>query len=566
VIGVLLNLLVVAFFVWIIARRFNKNATTAKRSNNYELRRFFQYLVLYGLLIIVAVGLSGLLGELLDGSSYVEGSRTALARSLAFTVVGLPIFVGVALWTRRRFQASADEGDSPEWGLYLTAAAITSLIVAMTALMELLEWAFGTSSYEGDALARLLVWGAAWAIHYWLSVKVTSFDRGRAHNIIGSAIGLFVSVGGLVTVFGAAIEELVFTTSSFMTRNNDLTDGLGALIAGAIVWFLYWIRRVLRSERDLLWLAYVLLLGVAGGLVMWVIAASTALYRTAVWFIGEPNTDIASGHFANLPTLIGTAVVGLLVWWYHRAVLASGPQVGRTEVSRIYEYLIAGIGLVAATIGLALVIIALFDALTGSAALAGVSAINALLAAITLLVVGLPFWWIYWSRAQRAASADPEVEVPSVTRRTYLFLLFGISGITAIVALLVAVYAFFNDAVEGQLSLQTVRDMRFAISILIATGLVAAYHIAVYNRDRSLGIHEVVRGPRRILLVGAVDDAVRKAVATRTGAAVEVWQRTDGYGVFASDSLLATLEGITSEEVMVLARDGGVEVIPIRRR
>jgi hypothetical protein len=301
---------------------------------------------------------------------------------------------------------------------------------------------------------------------------------------------------------------------------------------------------------------------------MWGIAASTALYRALVWWIGDPSAPTARGHFANLSTLAATAAIGLLVWWYHRAVLAGGPQAGRTEISRIYEYLIAAIGLVAGAAGLATVIIAIFDAFTGSRALAGGSAVNTLLAAATLLVVGLPFWWIFWNRAEAAAKADPAIEIPSVARRSYLFALFGVGGIIAIVSLLVAVYAFFADLVESRLSFDTVRDMRIPLSILIATGLVSAFHIAVYRRDRSLGIvDEHLTRLQSIILVGG-DEQLRRAVADQTGVHVHLWQRTDVDGMEAIDTrdrVLAALTGVTAEEVIVLPREGVIEVIPIRR-
>lgn len=561
--GAILNLLVFVIIIVLVVRRFSRGSHSNRSARPaMVLRRVFQYIVLYGLLVIVAIGLSGLLAPLLEDASFVSGSRNALARSLAFIVVGVPIFAGVVVWTRRRFAASRDEGDSVEWGLYITAAGITSLAVSMASASEILQWALGTSTYNGSDLAQLLVWGTTWVIHYRLSRTVTSFERGRPHHIIGAVIGVAVAVGGLITLLAAALDRLFFASGSLISGDRDLKEGLAALIVGAVVWVFYWFARVMSSPRDTLWLAYVLLLGIAGGLAMWVIAASTALYRVAVWFIGDPSAPTAAGHFANLPTLIATGVVGLLVWWYHRLVLASGPQTGRTEVSRIYEYLISGIGLLAGAAGLAAVIIAIFDAITGTTVIAGGSAINTLLAAVTLLVVGLPFWWVFWTRAQRAAAATPDIEVPSISRRTYLFLLFGVGGITAIISLLVAVYAFFSDLVESQIGAQTVRDMRIPLSILIATGLVSAYHIAVYNRDRRLVITETARGPRFVLLIGA-DEQTRRRVAEVTEAQVQAWKRVGVDAMPGVDQILDALRSAHAEDVLVLSRGDHLEVITI---
>ncbi len=79
------------------------------------IRRFFQYLLLYGLLIVVAIGLSGLLGRLFGGGELVRFSQAQLARSLAFALIGGPMYAGVALWSRR--QIAEDPSETQSFGL-----------------------------------------------------------------------------------------------------------------------------------------------------------------------------------------------------------------------------------------------------------------------------------------------------------------------------------------------------------------------------------------------------------------------------------------------------------------
>ena len=98
---------------------------TAGPADGHTVRRFFQYLVLYGLLVVVAVGLSGLLGRLLDRDVLVSADEAQLARDLAFTVVGVPLFAGVALWSRRRLADDPAEARSLGWAFYVTAASLT---------------------------------------------------------------------------------------------------------------------------------------------------------------------------------------------------------------------------------------------------------------------------------------------------------------------------------------------------------------------------------------------------------------------------------------------------------
>lgn len=88
--------------------------------DGHALRRFFQFLLLYGLLVVVAVGLSELLGRLLERGTLVSAYQTGLARSLAFTIVGVPLLVVVAVWSRRRFRQVQGEASSVAWSLYVT--------------------------------------------------------------------------------------------------------------------------------------------------------------------------------------------------------------------------------------------------------------------------------------------------------------------------------------------------------------------------------------------------------------------------------------------------------------
>ena len=241
-----------------------------------------------------------------------------------------------------------------------------------------------------------------------------------------------------------------------------MRDGLVLLGVGAPVWIVDWARTASRYERDALWLAYVLLIGVGGGLVTAIASTSTLLYDVLVWLVGEPGGATATEHFDGAPNAAAAAVVGALVWWYHQALLKAGGAEARTEVRRVYEYLMAGIGLGAAAAGLVMVLAALVEAVTGGAFVGG-DAVNTLLAALTLLAVGGPVWWVYWRQLQAATRAAPAHELASPTRRVYLFVLFGLGGLAAVVALIVGVYLLFRDLVEGTAGAETLRRMRLPI-------------------------------------------------------------------------------------------------------
>ncbi len=534
----------------------------------HTVRRFFQYLLLYVLIVVSAVGLSGLLGRALDTSTLVAGDQTDLARNLSFAVVGIPLYIVLALWTRRKFAADQSEAKSFAWGLYITLTCLTSLVIGMLALHEIIAWVVRTNDYRGSAVARLIVWGAVWGSHWWIHLRISPEGSSRAHHLLGSLIALGTVVVGLDQLISAAMQRLWHFGGDtiFPSQNNLILRGAVTLIVGAPVWYLYWIRNYSKSTRDPLWIGYVLLVGVGGGIVMAVVSASTVLYSILVWLIGDSGEATAALHFQNVPVAAGLIVVGTLTWWYHHAVLEAGRMASRSEVQRIYEYLMSGIGLLAAAGGVAMILVALLEALTSSTVIAGTGAKNALLAATTLLIVGSPVWGIYWRRIQTAIKNLPSEEHISPTRRIYLFILFGLGGIVAVVTLLVGVFFLFDDIFKGNFGIETLRRIRFALSILLTTAAIATYHWFIYRSEKDL-VSTSNRGPKYVLLIGSKDSDLVHSISRFTGGSVQSWLRTDEQvAEWSKQEVLALLEDSKDESVVVIADSKGVQIIPVDRR
>ncbi len=533
----------------------------------HGVRRFFQYLLLFGLLIIAAIGLAGLLGRLLDGLTLVDADRAGLARNVTFLVIGLPLFIGVAVWSRRRMTEDRAELKSLGWAFYLTAGSVVSLVVAMFALHGVLEWAFGIRDFDGDALARLIVWGGVWGLHWYVDRRVTGITPTRFHHLAGSAVGLATAAAGLVALLAEALDLMVFPAEELAGGDNGLLRAVATLVVGAPVWLVYWLMTAAREERTPLWNVYVLVVGVAGGLVAAITSASALVHATLVWLIGDPDATSAARHFADAPAMVAATVVGLLVWWYHHAVLEEAGIEGRGEARRVYEYLMAAIGLLAAAAGLATLLVAFIEAMTGSAdVLVGEPATNTLLAALTLLVVGAPVWWFFWRRIQRQTAAGPAEEHASPTRRIYLFLLFGVGGVAAVVALIVGVFILFEDLFGGEVGVATLRSTRFALGILATTGAIAGYHWSVYRADRERAPAVGGGGPRFLLLVGEPGTDVAHQVARRTGGRVTLWPRVDGQArPWSVDEILQAVGEAQGDEMVVVSHPGGLWVVPIDR-
>jgi len=545
------------------------NRTGSRGIDAHSVRRFFQYLLLFGLMIVVAVGLSDLLGLLSHETVLAGEHRSTLARALTFSVFGVPMFALLAVWSRRRLQREPDEERSLGWAFYATVAPLTALVVAMGALHNVVSAALSNQGFDWPALAPFVVWSALWFVHWTVAKRMLDADRRQGQLVLGSLIGLGTAVAGLVWLIGESLDALLVNQAStlLVQQQHPLAQAAATVVVGVLVWVVYWFTSFSKARRTTLWFGYVLPVGVGGSLILAVVGASIVGYQSLVWLIGEPASTQAAQHFERAPTAAACALVGAVSWWYHRQVFAAAtPE--RMEVTRIYEYLMAGIALLAAAVGVTMVVVTVVESLVPVAAVeVGTAVVNSLLSGVTLLLVGGPLWWVFWSRIGRATRDGGPEELGSPTRRAYLFVLFGLGGVAAVIAVLVAAYLGIQDALQGGLDAQVLREMRIPVAILLATGAISGYHWAVYRDDRSRLPQVAPRhGPRYVLLVGAPDGSIGGAVERLTGARVDVWVRADGLaGPWAVDDVVAAVNQSGADAITVVAGPAGLETVGMQR-
>lgn len=454
------------------------------------VRRFFQLGLLFALVVISAIGLSGLLARLLQIGISVTSDRATLALESSFTAVGIPLLFLVATWTRRTIAKDPSEKETMGWNLYLTAISILALVLNLAAQLKIYKVVFADGVLQGNSISQFVIWGAVWLIHFrLLSQTRNSFSSIKDH-LLGSLIGLGFCVYGLLTI----IEALVISLFNFnkdqiiVSGSHPITQGLITFIVGAPVWYVYWIRTALTIKKDGTWFAYVLLIGVGGGLIVAVTAFSFNIYSVLVWLMGDPTTQSASTHFQDSPGSLAAGLVGLLVIWYHRAVLSHEDTQERTDIRRIYEYGIAGIGLIAAAGGVTMIIVSLVESISNSTQILGSSSINSILAAITLIAVGGPIWWFVWRSIQKTAELNPTSERSSLIRRIYLLILFGVLGIVSVVMLLLGAYFIFKDLFQQGIGIETLRHIKFPLGILLTTALASFYHWLIFRTEKDVEV------------------------------------------------------------------------------
>ena len=551
IVSILLLVLVVLAATQVRGRR------TPSDGVGVAVRRFFQYVLLAAMVAIVAIGIAGLLGRGLDRGALVVADTVDLARDLAFLVVGIPTLVGVAALTRSRLRVGPRERQSLGWMLYLASVELVALVVAMAAMQDVLLWIMQARRFDGGALSRAIVWGAVLAVHVRIGVRIP--PRSRDARVAATIIGLWGSASGIAALVAAAYDS-VLSVPLVVEGTSAVPSALASIIVGGAVWIGYWFGALRDAPRTAGRQFYLVVVGVAGGLLASIIGATIIVYHVLVWWFGVPWALDAAAHFRSASGAVGALVAGLVVWSFHRTVVVRERGPARDAAHRIADYVTAGIALGAIGVAVAVLAVAGIESATASVALAGQPARNTLLLACTLLLVGGPVWARWWQAIRRAVAADPEGERSSVPRRVYLVVLFGVVGIAAVAALIVAVAFCFDDLVVGRFGLNTLRRARWPIGVLVSAGVIAFAHWRIYRADR---VHAVEPTLRHLLLVGPVSEEVERELGRRLGARIEVWG-TEG-DVWEVDAIVTALTGLANDTVAVVPSEDGPRALSVER-
>ena len=545
-IGILASLIQLGIMVGIVVlvvKAVGGRDKTSTEGVGVMIRRVFVYLIMLSMLILAAIGIGGLIDAALPETSEITGNSADAARSIAFVIVGLPVFAGLALYTARQLRSDTNEQQSIGWAFYLTVASIGSLIATMSLVGAMLS-----DIASGDPPGRTVVihgviWAGVWTAHWWVFQRFVPRNP-QIHILAGSAIALVWAFTGAIASAAAVVSTIydkAFFTSIAGGGIEHLARPAVILVVGLPVWWWYWIRHGRLAERTSMWHAYTLLLGVLGGVATAVTGAAMVLFSILTWFLGDVS-EAAAAHFEVLGDAVAALVVGGFVWAYHAHVLGDREDRVRDEVDRVYDYLVASAGLVVAASGVATLIAA---ALKGVAGLDSVTTNsgNILPTALTLLAVGVPLWWRYWSTAQRYRRSAPGDELGSISRRIYIVGLFGIAGVVAVISLIVVVFIVVEDMLDGAIGSVTVDDIAIAFALLATAVALAWYHFAVFREDRD-EMQSMERAPEEpssddnvrgdVIPSGSLEDAVTTAIGEGQ-TYVTITRVEDGYRIVSTD-------------------------------
>lgn len=522
--GSLIPLLVLGGIVFGVVKLMSNRTRTTDESAGVAIRRFFQYSIMLAMLVLATFGIAGLIDAAASAGSRITVDATGTALSIAFVVVGLPVFVGLAMYTSHSLRTDPREQDSVGWAVYLTIVLFGSLVTVMSLTGAFLAELLDNGDIDTTIGIYAVVWAVVWVSHWWAAKRKGDPRRLQAQILLGSGAGLFASFFGIAAGAAAVLAQIYdrFAQTSIVDAGIEpLAGPLIILVVGLPVWWWYWFRHGQNLNHGGLWLTYVLLLGVLGGAIGVIIGAGFVIFGVLEWFIGDPGTTSPASHFDFLPVAIGFMAAGSASWLYHGTLLGDRDDRKRTEVDRVYDYLLSGAGLVVAASGIATLITISLKALAGLG-LTSFQSGDATAAALTLLVIGIPLWWRYWSTIQRYRRTNPDAELVSVTRRIYIFLLFGVAGIVAVVNLIIIVFIIFSDILEGDFGSITLDEASVPIALLLTAGAIAGYHFAIFREDRA-AMHDVVEPTlRSVVVVSSSTDPIVGAIRTEIGASVTV--------------------------------------------
>lgn len=545
------------------------------------LRRLIMYGLLFALVVIAASGLGGLLERLFrTASTLVSGDVAGLALSLAFTLIGGPLAL-LLWWIVWRRLDDESERTAAGWGLYLTGMYAVSLIVATTSLLDLASSFIGAQESRWPSpLANGLVWAAIWVWHQWMwkHPRKPSSHLEDVRAVVGSVFGLLLGAGAAIAALSALLDIAIrgFTAAaSFEPWWFDVLRSVLWAAGGALVWWWHWFHEGGRRFRTGLVDVAIIAVGIF-------VAGITALGGLGVALfvmlrLAFDRTDPPTVLLEPLAPAIAAAVIGTVIWRYHR--IASIRRSTRTR--RASLLVTSAVALAAAASGVGVVVNALLAAAVSP--LAGGATRTLLLGGLSSLVVGGPVWWLAWKPRHQPRTAD---QIPP-GRRVYLVAFFGVSAVVALITLLVIGYRLFEFLLSDVTGGSVLDRIRAPLGLLVAAGLVAGYHFALWRHDRTL-LAAVAPAHKRVIervtlisgyAPGAVDsEALARGIADATGGAkVTTWLRADdgGPGLPPSTTVppsveeltgqaVTELDGVTARHVLVLAGPGGrMEVIPL---
>jgi hypothetical protein len=511
-----------------------------------SIRRLYFYLVAFISIEIVLWGLVGLLRSVANDT--ITGGADALAQALALILVGVPIFLVHWFWVQRASARDDEEETATLRAVFFYAILLATLIPVVQNLLSLIDRALIQGAGLGvgrafslfreqtlaDNLIAILMNGIVGA-YFWNILRgewATLSDRENFTEVRRLYRYIWMLYGLLMTVFGAqqVLRFLFYVPGDVLGElgREVVVNGVALLLVGTPIWVYSW-RVIQESLSDPAEMGSTLRLGILyllalGGVITVITTASIVINAILTWLLGADWTFRDVIQQIGGPISVGVplgAVWAYYGYWLNRHIEAAGDRVRQASMKRLYNYILALIGLVVAFTGVATLFSFIIDMVTGTGVLMSDSTRGALAASLSSLIVGLPLWLVVWRPMQAEAMVPGELgdhARRSTVRKMYLYLALFASVIGGMATAVGLVYELIRVLLGGDTGTSFVSDILNLIQLLFLFGVVLIYHLNVLRMDGASTADALAdkQSGYSVLVVDSGDGFVESVRATLT--------------------------------------------------
>jgi len=476
-----------------------------------SIRRLYFYLVAIISIEVVVWGLVGLLRSIVDKT--ISGGADVLAGALASILVSVPVFLVHWLWAQRVSAREEEEKEATLRAVFLYGILLGTLIPVVQNFLAFIDRSLvqvtglgvtrAFASFRNQTLADNLiaiVMNLIVAAYFWnvlrsewatLKEKENFTEVRRLYRYIWMLYGLLMTVFGMQQI----LRYLVFIPGNILGEmgRETLVNGVALLVVGTPLWVYAW-RIIQDSLADPSEMGSNLRLGIlyilALGAVITVVTTSSILVNVIMTKVF--GADWTTKYFVQ--QISGPISIGIplgMVWayygyWLNRHIEAIGDKVRQAGMKRVYNYILAFIGLVVSFIGVSRLLSFIIDISTRISPLLSQSNRYDIAAAISLLIVGIPLWLMTWRPMQAEALEKSELgdhARRSVLRKTYLYLALFASVIGGMVTAVALAYQLIRIMLTGNIDSDFVNTLLNIIQLLFLFVVVLIYHLNVLRTD-----------------------------------------------------------------------------------
>ena len=535
--GGLISLLIPLALIVLVVRFFLKRT---RSGSDAPIARTIGAIAHIGVVIAAVTAVSSLIELVVSRDDIFEDTTRVVAFSVATLVVAVP--VAIVIW-RALFAGTQDFARRFAVVGGLSIAMVTTLF----SIVGLVRGVVVGDGFRGETFSTLLAFGLAWAGYEWLrSGETQAFEVSDLRPTAGSAVGLALSISGLVLLIETALTE-VLGVGGDVILDRSIGERLGTvatlLAVGLPALWWFWLRDL--STRETRFRNGYAAVVSYGGLVAVASSVGVIAFLVLEWALGF-GEETAGRQFEPIPVAVAAGIVGAIAWVHHLDLLRPRRGLG----TRAYGYGVAAtsVGFVAG--GLVTLISVALEAVTADTIMETDGG-SVTLGAILAIGIGALLWWKVWSEADVAIPGERE----ALPRRLYLTGLLVVAGLTGGVSLVIALFGFVQAVLEGTLGMDVLFDGRFVIALVVTTAPLIWHLLSEIRADRDAR-PELVRHREAIVIAGDRGPL---------GNGVHFVTRADGHGAITVDiaEQIDTLLAQTGPPVVITVDDDGLEIVEV---